>query len=132
MCEVSSEAEDFEALHSLAQTLKNLAHKLPAGADPASVIPPIPSPATEVSAADVCKFMAGTVYESLELGVVIPEILGGISIAVPASLLAAVVRAGQRKDSTPVVGAPKKKSARHGVVFKVVERKRGKSCRKLN
>jgi hypothetical protein len=81
MCKVLSDAEDFEALDSRAQTLKNLAHKLPAGVDPASVIPPTPSPSTEVFA-DVCKFMAGTVNESLKLGVVIPGILLGVSIVV--------------------------------------------------
>jgi hypothetical protein len=51
--------------------------------------------------------MAGTVYESLERGVVIPGILLGVFIVVLASILAAVVQAGQREDSTPVMGAPK-------------------------
>jgi hypothetical protein len=47
MCEVSSEAEDFEALHSLAQTLKNLAHKPSCRSGSCFSYSSNPSPATE-------------------------------------------------------------------------------------
>jgi hypothetical protein len=85
MCEVLSDAEDFEALHLLAQTLENLAHKTSCRNGSCFSYSSNSVPCNPSISTDVCKFMDGTVYYSLELGVVIPGILLGVSIVVLAN-----------------------------------------------